>query len=76
MAHANETGKYAGIEFDEDFRKNHLVDYVTDTKIGDSVHKYRDAQDCVGELIVKYDNRDQMNEMIENMDRYMKILVE
>lgn len=76
MAHANESGKYVGIEFDEDFRKNHLVDYVTDTKIGDSVHKYRDAQDCVGELIVKYDNRDQMNEMIENMDRYMKILVE
>lgn len=76
MAHANETGKYTGVEFDEDFRKNHLVDYVTDTKIGDSVHKYRDAQDCVGELIVKYDNRDQMNEMIEDMDRYMKILVE
>lgn len=76
MAHANESGKYVGIEFDEDFRKNHLVDYVTDTMIGDSVHKYRDAQDCVGELIVKYDNRDQMNEMIENMDRYMRILVE
>lgn len=76
MAHSNETGKYAGVEFDEQFKKNHLVDYVTDTKIGEPVHKYRDAQDCVGELIVKYDNRDQMNEMIEDMDRYMKILVE
>ena len=75
MAHANETGKYAGIEYDEDFKKNHLVDYVTDTKIGDDVHKYRDAQDCVGELILKYDNAEQMNEMIDNMDDFIRIKV-
>ena len=75
MAHANKTGKYAGIEYDESFKKNHLVDYVTDTKIGEPVHKYRDAQDCVGELILKYDNRDQMNKMIEEMDKYLNIIV-
>ncbi len=75
MAHANETGKYAGIEYDEDFKKNHLVDYVTDTKIGDDVHKYRDAQDCVGELILKYDNAEQMTEMIDNMDDFIRIKV-
>ena len=76
MAHSNQTGKYAGIEYDENFKKNHLVDYVTDTKIGEPVHKYRDAQDCVGELILKYDNREEMNEMIVEMDKYVHILVE
>ena len=76
MAHANETGKYVGIEYDEDFKKRHFVDYVTDTRIGDMVHKYRDAQDCVGELILKYDNREQMDEVIENMDKYVRIKVE
>ena len=75
MAHANETGKYAGIEYEENFEKNHLVDYVTDTKIGDSVHKYRDAQDCVGELLLKYDSAEQMNDIIENMDKYVTIKV-
>ena len=75
MAHANETGLYNGIEYEEDFRENHLVDYVTDTKIGDTVHKYRDAQDCVGELIVRYDSMEQMNEVIENMDKYVHIKV-
>lgn len=76
MAHANKTGKYAGIEYEESFKKNHLVDYVTDTKMGDPVHKYRDAQDCVGELILKYDNREQMIKVIENMDKYVLIKVE
>lgn len=75
MAHANKTGNYAGIEYDENFKKNHLVDYVTDTKIGDFVHKYRDAQDCVGELILKYDNWEQMNDIIENMGKYVTIKV-
>ena len=75
MAHANKTGKYSGIEYEESFKKNHLVDYVTDTKMGDPVHKYRDAQDCVGELILKYNNREQMNDIIENMGKYVTIKV-
>lgn len=75
MAHANQTGRYAGIEYDADFKAHHLVDYVTDTQIGDPIHKYRDAQDCVGELILKFDSLEQMHDVIENMDRYVKILV-
>ena len=75
MAHANETGKYAGIEYDDNFKKNHLVDFVTDIKEGDPVHKYRDAQDCVGELILRYNNPEQMNQVIENMDQYVHIIV-
>ncbi len=76
MAHANKTGKYAGIEYDGEFQKNNLVDFVTDIKFGDPVHKYRDAQDCVGELLLKYDNTEQMNDIIENMDKYVHIKVD
>lgn len=75
MVHANDTGLYAGVEFDEDFKNNHLIAYVTDIETGDSVHKYRDAQDCVGELIVKYDSLEQMLDVIKNMNKYVKIIV-
>ena len=75
MVHANETGKYAGIWFGDEFKKNNLVDYVTDVKIGDSIHKFRDAQDAIGTLIVKYNNLQQMLEMIKNMDKYVKVQV-
>ncbi len=73
MAHSNETGLYDGIEYSKEFGEKHLVDYVTDTQLGDYVHKYRDAQDCVGELILKYENQAEMFDIIENMDRYFKI---
>ena len=75
MAHSNETGKYAGIEFEKGFLENNFVDFVTDIKEGDPVHRYRDAQDCVGELLLKYDSMEQMDYMIEHMDEFVNIKV-
>ena len=73
MAHSNKTGLYEGIEYQKEFGEKHLVDYVTDTELGGPVHKYRDAQDCVGELILKYDSQEEMFDIIENMDQYFSI---
>ena len=75
MVHTNETGLYAGIWFDEQFKKNNLVDYVTDIKVGDAVHKFRDAQDCTGELILRFENTDTMFNILSDMDKYVKVLV-
>ena len=44
--------------------------------ITDLVHKYRYAQDCVGELLLKYDDIEQMNYIIEHMDDYVHIKVD
>ncbi len=76
MVHAKSTGKYAGIWFDEEFKKHNLVDFVTDIKEGDNVHQFRDAQDAIGTLIVKYSNKDEMLRMISEMDKYVKVIVE
>ena len=73
MAHSNNTGQYDGIEYQKEFGEEHLVDYVSDTRPGDIVHKYRDAQDCVGEFILKYSSKKEMFDTIENMDRYYHI---
>lgn len=75
MVHANKSGKYHGIWFDDNFRKNNLVDFITDIKTGDNVHKFRDAQDCIGELILKFNNPEQMTDMLANMDNYVKVIV-
>lgn len=76
MVHSKTTGKYDSTWFDEEFRNNHLVDYVTELKRGDNVHEFRDAQDALGELILKFDSPKQMLEMLSNMDRYVNVNVE
>ncbi|MBQ4521129.1 MAG: ATP-grasp domain-containing protein [Bacteroidaceae bacterium] len=76
MVHSNETGRFVRIEFDEEFKNKHLVEWVTDIKMGDSVHRFRDAQDCIGEFILKYDDMEQMFHVIAEMDNFVKIVVE
>lgn len=76
MVHSNVTGLFKSISFDSGFEREHLVDWVTDIKPGDAVHKFRDAQDCIGEFILKYRNMDEMFEVIRNIESYIHIEVE
>lgn len=76
MVHSDKTGKFQSISFNPDFEKNHLVDFVNDLKVGDDVHRFRDAQDCIGEFILKYESMDQMFEVIKNIESKINIDVE
>lgn len=75
MVHSNATGAFQSISYDSEFEKNHLVDFVNDLKVGDQVHRFRDAQDCIGEFILRYDNMDQMFEVIKNIESYINVEV-
>ena len=74
MVHPNVTGKFESIEFDK-VLQDHIAEWAPDVKVGEAIHKFRGAQDCIGELILKYDNPEQMNDIIENMDKYVRIMV-
>lgn len=73
MVHANETGMFHRIIFEDAFKRNHLVDWVTDVRVGDPVHKFRDAQDCIGELILKYESPDQMFNVIKTIENKINV---
>lgn len=76
MVHSDKTGKFQSISFDSDFENNHLVDFVNDLKVGDEVHRFRDAQDCIGEFILKYESMEQMFEVIKNIEKKINVEVE
>lgn len=76
MVHTNATGRFKAIAFDKDFEREHLVEWVTDIKPGDPVHKFRDAQDCIGEFILRYDSPEQMLDVIAKMEQYINVEVE
>ena len=70
MLHSKQTGRFKEISFDENFAKNNLVDCVTELKSGDNVHAFRDAGDALGTLILKYSSKEEMFNVIENMDQF------
>lgn len=75
MVHSNATGAFQSVSYDPEFEKKHLVDFVNDLKVGDQVHRFRDAQDCIGEFILKYDNMEQMFNVIKNIESYINVEV-
>lgn len=76
MVHSNVTGLFQSISFDQDFEQKHLVAFVNDLKVGTPVHRFRDAQDCIGEFILKYDSMEQMFEVIKNIENYIHVKVQ
>ncbi|MCR4768938.1 MAG: ATP-grasp domain-containing protein [Bacteroidaceae bacterium] len=76
MVHSNATGQFQSISYDSEFEKNHLVAFVNDLHVGDEVHRFRDAQDCIGEFILKYESMDQMFEVIKDIESFINVEVE
>lgn len=76
MVHSNTTGIYKDIWFAPGFKENHLVDFVTELKAGDSVNEFRDAQDALGEMILKFENPEQMFEVLGCMENYVRVIIE
>lgn len=76
MVHSDTTGKFKSISFEEQFEKAHVVDFVNDLHVGDAIHRFRDAQDCIGELILKYADMDEMFDVIKNIEKYIHVEVQ
>lgn len=76
MVHSKTTGKFKDIWYSPGFKENHMVEFVTELKPGDDVHEFRDAQDALGEMILRFDNTDQMFEILAKMDKHIRILTE
>lgn len=76
MVHSDKTGKFKSIAFDEQFEKAHVVDFVNDLHVGDAIHRFRDAQDCIGELILKYADMDEMFDVIKNIEKYISVEIQ
>ena len=76
MVHSDKTGKFKSIAFEEQFEKAHVVDFVNDLHVGDAIHRFRDAQDCIGELILKYADMDEMFDVIKNIEKYINVEVQ
>ncbi len=76
MVHSNVTGQFKSISFAPELTEKHLVAFVNDLKKGEPIHRFRDAQDCIGEFILRYDTMEQMFEVIKNMESYITVEVE
>lgn len=73
VIHADRAGVFAGIDVDEDFRKNHLEDMRLQVKEGEEVQRFANASAAIGVAICHFETRSQMAECMKSIDQHIQV---
>ena len=69
-------GVFTGVEFEEEFKKNNLVDFELVVKPGTRISALSGSHEKVGLMMLKFSSINEMLEKMENMDRWVKVIVD
>lgn len=75
MLYSTVSGNFKGIWFDENFKKNNLLDVYCTYSEGDEVHAYQNTTHSLGTILFKSDSVEEMIKLTDNMEKNYKILV-
>ncbi len=74
MLHAIEDGIVKDIWYSDEI-KNNIVEETIFIKLGDEVKKFDGSNHTLGTMIMKFDSKDEMLEKMDNMEKYLKVLI-
>jgi biotin carboxylase len=75
MLHALQDGKVKEIWYSNEIRNNILEENIF-VKKGDMVNKFDGSNHTLGTMIMKFESQDEMLEKMDNMEKYLKVIVE
>ena len=75
MVHSLETGTFKDLWL-SDRIKPKIIEQDLWVKPGDKVEKYLGSNHTLGTMILKYESMDEMLEMVDNMERDIRVNVE
>ncbi len=70
------SGIFKGLWFDEDFKKNNLLEVHCTCNEGEKVHAYQNTSHSLGTILFKADSIEKMLEITQNIERYYSVEVE
>lgn len=73
ILHSNIAGRYAGMEIEPEFEKNHVIEKDLWLEPGDRVYEFTGANRAIGTLVLHFDTREEAEECLENIDRFVKV---
>lgn len=76
MVHTQKAGVLKRVEFSDDFKNNNLVEFDMIAHVGEEVLPFDDAKGTLGTMILKYNSKEEMLEKMDNMTKYVHVIVE
>lgn len=75
IVHSLYAGTYQGIEYDEQFKKEHLISEAIYPAAGDHVEAFHGANNAIGSIFLKFSSRKELNEILPYMSEKIKQVV-
>ena len=75
VIHSMETGVFKSLKI-HPYIQNRIVKQELFVKPGDKVMRFKNGGDSIGAMVISFDNTGQMNEMMDNMWKYIEVVVE
>lgn len=76
MILSTESGSFKELAFDENFKRDNLLDVYCTYNKGDKVEAYKNTSHSLGTIIFKARSMDEMQKIVSNIERYYKVVVE
>ncbi|MCB9495469.1 MAG: ATP-grasp domain-containing protein [Fibrobacteria bacterium] len=70
-----EAGTFQGCEFDPEFEKDNLVDHFLKVHPGDSVQAFTGAAGVIGESLLRFDSKEEMERKITGIRSLIRMIV-
>ena len=75
VLHSTLSGIYQGIVINDIFESKYIVEKEIRISLGQIIEGFMGANNAIGTLFLKFDNRDELVEILSNINQYVKILV-
>ena len=76
IVHSLHAGIFQGIEYDEQFKNEHVISEAVYPVIGDHVEAFHGANNAIGSVFLKFADRQQCERNLSDLSQYIKVNVE
>ena len=75
VLHSIVPGSYEGIEIDDAFKNNYVVERELRVVTGQKIEGFSGANNAIGTLFLKFNTRNELEENLRNINQFVKIIV-
>ena len=73
VLHSDKEGIFNGINIDDEFQKNHVIEEEVRVLLGDKVSSFSGANAALGTLFLKFETREELANALANQKEWLKI---
>ncbi len=71
--HSLEKGKFQAIDYQPDFKEKHLLDHSIYMKKGEIIDSFTGANKAIGDVLLKFEDREECNAHLQQLTDYIKV---